>query len=161
MIVRRRGGGVTFQDLGGLGEFVGGIGVIVSLLYLAAQIRQSSRIERLNARLAVSQYMSDALDRFDDPELQRVWTAALDSGEEPTDEDRELLGRFLFRYFSQTGLAFSFAEIDPDIRSRYEPVLMRFLRVSAVQGWWSRQRLFISEPFRSEVDSLLHSIVQK
>jgi hypothetical protein len=152
---------VTFQDLGGLGEFVGGIGVIVSLLYLAAQIRQSSRIERLNARLAVSQYMSDALDRFDDPELQRVWTAALDSGEEPTDEDRELLGRFLFRYFSQTGLAYGFAEIDPDIRSRYEPILMRFLRVAAVQGWWSRQRLFISEPFRSEVDSLLHSIVQK
>jgi len=39
---------VTLEELGGIGEFIGGIGVIVSLLYLARQIRDNSRIERLN-----------------------------------------------------------------------------------------------------------------
>ena len=50
------------------------------------------------------------------------------------------------------------SEIDPEIRVRYEPLLLRFLRVPAVQSWWSRQREFIAEPFRSEVDSLLRTI---
>jgi hypothetical protein len=149
---------VTLQDLGGVGEFIGGIGVIVSLLYLARQIRDNSRIERLNARYAVSQALSRAFDRLDeDPELYRVWVAARDRGEELDEEDRERLGRFLYRYFVQLSLAYGFSEIDPDIRARYEPHLVRFLQAPAVQGWWSRQRDFFAEPFRSEVDLLLRT----
>jgi len=151
---------VTFQELGGIGEFIGGIGVIVSLLYLARQIRDSSRIERLNARHSVSQSLSNALSRLDDdPELHRIWLAVRDRGEELNDEDRERLGRFLYRYFAQLSLAHGYSEIDPEIRARYEPLLVRFLQVPAVQGWWSRQREFIAEPFRSEVDALLRTIL--
>jgi len=150
---------VTLQDLGAVGSFIGGIGVIVSLLYLARQIRDSSRIERLNARYAVSQAMSRALNRLDDdPELYRVWVAARRRGDELTEEDRERLGRFLYRYFGQMSLAYGYSEIDPEIRARNEPLLLRFLQVPAVQGWWSRQRAFFADPFRSEVDSLLTTL---
>lgn len=151
---------MTFQDLGGIGEFIGGIGVIVSLLYLARQIRDSSRLERLNARYAVGQSLMSAFNRLDDdPELHRIWIEARDRGEELNDEDMERLGRFLYRYFAQLNLAYGFSEIDPEIRVRYEPLLVRFLQVPAVQGWWSRQREFISEPFRSEVDRLLRGVL--
>lgn len=149
---------VTFQELGGIGEFIGGIGVVISLLYLARQIRDSSRIERLNARYSVSQALSGVLDKLDDdPELQRIWQAVMAGSEDLRDEERERLGRFLFRYFGQMSLAYGFAEFDPDIRARYEPLLLRFLQVPAVQTWWARQRQFIADPFRSEVDSLLRS----
>ncbi len=151
---------MTLEGLGNLGEFVGAFGVIVSLVYLARQIRDSARIERLNARYFLSQSMSSVLDKLDDdPELQRIWLGVMDRGEEPNDEDRERLGRFLFRYFGQLSLAYGFAEIDPGIRARYEPLLLRFLKVSAVRSWWSRQRELIPEPFRSEVDSLLRTII--
>jgi len=151
---------VTFQELGGLGEFIGGIGVIVSLVYLARQIRDSSRIERLNARYTVSQSLTNAFSRLDDdPELNRIWIAVRDRGEELNEEDRERLGRFLYRYFGQLSLAHGFSEIDPELRGKYEPLLMRFLEAPAVQSWWSRQREFIAEPFRSEVDSLLRKIL--
>ena len=110
---------MTLQDLGAIGELIGGIGVIVSLLYLARQIRDSSRIERLNARYAVSQALLSAFSRIDeDPELHRVWVAARDRGEELDDEDRERLGRFLYQYFVQLSLAYGFSEIDPEIRAR-------------------------------------------
>jgi hypothetical protein len=33
---------LTLQDLGNLGEFVGAVAVVVSLVYLAVQIRQSA-----------------------------------------------------------------------------------------------------------------------
>ena len=151
---------MTLQELGGLGELIGGIGVIVSLVYLARQIRDSSRIERLNARYTVSQSLTNAFIRLDDdPELNRIWTAVRDRGEELNDEDRERFGRFLYRYFGQLSLAHGFSEVDPELRVRYEPLLVRFLEAPAVQGWWSRQREFIAEPFRSEVDSLLRKIL--
>ena len=150
---------MTLQDLGAIGELIGGIGVIVSLLYLARQIRDSSRIERLNARYAVSQALLSAFSRIDeDPELHRVWVAARDRGEELDDEDRERLGRFLYQYFVQLSLAYGFSEIDPEIRARYEPNLVRFLRAAEVRSWWSRQREFFAEPFRSEVDLLLTTL---
>ena len=152
---------MTLQELGGLGEFVGGIGVIVSLLYLARQIRDSSRLERLNARYAVSQALSNVFTRLDDdPELNRIWVAVRDRGEELDEQDQERFGRFLYRYFGQLSLAYAFSEIDPEMRSRYEPLLMRFLQTPAVQGWWSRQRDFVAEPFRSEVDSMLRTILE-
>lgn len=34
--------GWSLQDLGAVGEFVGAIGVVVTLVYLAYQIRQNS-----------------------------------------------------------------------------------------------------------------------
>lgn len=150
---------MTFQDLGGIGEFVGGIGVIVSLLYLATQIRQSSRIERLHARHAVGQGMGNVIEKLDsDPELQRIWLAALDAGHEPTGEERERLGRFLFRMFGEFSNAASYSVLDPGIFDRFEPTLVRFLEVPAVQGWWSRQRQFISQPFRDKVDGHLRAL---
>ena len=150
---------MTLQDLGGIGELIGGIGVIVSLLYLARQIRDSARIERLNARYAVSQALLSTFARIDeDPELHRVWVAARDRGEELDEEDRERLGRFLYQYFVQMSLACGFSEIDPEIRARYEPNLVRFLQAATVRNWWSRQREFFDEPFRSEVDLLLTTL---
>ncbi len=41
---------MTLQDLGNIGEFVGALGVVASLIYLALQIRQNTRQLRNNAR---------------------------------------------------------------------------------------------------------------
>jgi hypothetical protein len=40
---------MTLQNLAYLGEFVGGVAVIITLLYLALQIRQNSKIVRAAA----------------------------------------------------------------------------------------------------------------
>jgi hypothetical protein len=37
---------MTFQDLANLGDAIGGLGVVISLLYLAVQIRQNTRAVR-------------------------------------------------------------------------------------------------------------------
>jgi hypothetical protein len=39
---------MTLQDLGGLGELIGAVAVVLSLAYLAVQVRQNTRA--LNAR---------------------------------------------------------------------------------------------------------------
>jgi hypothetical protein len=41
---------MTLQDLGNIGEFVAAIGVVVSLIYLAIQVRAGSRQTEENTR---------------------------------------------------------------------------------------------------------------
>ncbi len=48
---------MTLQDLGNIGEFVAAIGVIISLVYLARQIRQNTESVRAAA-------VDAATDRF-------------------------------------------------------------------------------------------------
>ena len=50
---------MTIQDLGAIGDLLGGIAVVVTLIYLAAQIRQNTRI---NASL-IRQNFYDATRR--------------------------------------------------------------------------------------------------
>ena len=40
---------MTWQELGGLGEFVGSIAVVVSLLFVVRELRQSTKVNRAAA----------------------------------------------------------------------------------------------------------------
>ena len=58
---------MTLADLGNLGEFVGALGVVAALVYLAFQIRQNTRQLRNNARairLAETRAASDGEIEF-------------------------------------------------------------------------------------------------
>lgn len=58
---------MTIIELGAIGEFVGAIGVIITLIYLAVQIRQNTRAMEESRRLALAQtyqMRSDALQEM-------------------------------------------------------------------------------------------------
>ena len=64
---------MTLQDLGGLGEFVGAIAVVISLIYLAAQIRQNTRaLNSSSYAEAVEQAWLVQLAIAQDGELARI-----------------------------------------------------------------------------------------
>ena len=46
---------MTLMELGAIGEFLGAIGVIITLIYLAVQIRQNTRAMDESRRLALAQ----------------------------------------------------------------------------------------------------------
>jgi hypothetical protein len=47
------------ETLGNIGDFVGGIGVVITLAYLAVQVRQSAKAGQVAAAQAVMQSMSE------------------------------------------------------------------------------------------------------
>ncbi|MBW2312612.1 MAG: hypothetical protein JRH10_00370 [Deltaproteobacteria bacterium] len=92
---------MSLADLANIGELIAGVGVIVSLLYLAGQIRESRRFATWNAHLVISGSISEiTADVAKDPELFRVWRAVLDSPADASDEDRERVGFILHQIFS-------------------------------------------------------------
>jgi hypothetical protein len=83
---------MTLSDLGNLGQFISSIAVIITLIYLAIQIRQSSKIARASLRqsLAENQYAQITL-RATDPVIRTAFRKASASEELTEDEAAALL----------------------------------------------------------------------
>lgn len=83
---------MTLSDLGNLGGFISGIAVTITLIYLAIQIRQSSKIARASLRqsLAENQFAQLTL-RATDPTIRAAFRKAAASEELSQDEAAALL----------------------------------------------------------------------
>ena len=64
---------MTLQDLGNIGEFVAAIAVLLSLLYLAIQIRQNTKSVRTSTYQAVLDSSHQVNKLFTDPHLERIY----------------------------------------------------------------------------------------
>ncbi|MDX1516582.1 MAG: hypothetical protein R3288_07070 [Woeseiaceae bacterium] len=150
---------MTLNDLGNIGELVGGLAVVVSLLYLAVQIRHSGKIARFDAHRSLSHGMASWLGNIaSDPELYRVWTIMTNNPSAATEDDRERFGMLLYQAFTTFSDAERFAQMDPDLETRFRSYLDRLLRYEAVQGWWSRQGPHYAPRFQKFVGARLERI---
>jgi len=93
------------QLLGNFGEFIGSIGVIVSLVYLAVQIRSNTRTTKANASFHATHSWADVTQRLSElpnEHLASLLTAlsANTRGEDMPPEEYERV-RLMFRNFFQ------------------------------------------------------------
>src|SRR6267143_924826 len=79
---------MNLTDLANLGQIIGAIGVMITLVYLAIQIRGNTKVASAQARHSISEFVlrisifrAEHADRF----------AKLESGAELTDGDRSVL----------------------------------------------------------------------
>ena len=79
---------MTIFELGALGEFLGSIAVVFTLIYLALQIRQNTRSGRAQSRQTlINQWSSTNWELSRDPELLRIYAEALTNWPDlPNDE---------------------------------------------------------------------------
>ena len=153
---------MNWDAVGAVGEVVGAIGVIVSLLYLATQIRQSNTLERANAyRDFLEDSSSVFADLYRDPELHRLWRAGVYAKEALSEEDQERLGFVLIRFFNALNAAYHSSWLDSNLEDFINSRIDALLRNSVTQQWWDRQRYMQPEPFRSVVDARLEVIRKK
>ena len=84
---------MTFEQLGGIGEFIGALAVIASLVYLAAEIRRSTKatqLATLQSALGSAQQLYDAPAR--DAELTRIIRLGMVDRSQLTEDEIARLG---------------------------------------------------------------------
>ncbi len=80
---------MTLQDLGSIGEFVAAIATLVTLVYLALQIRHNTRSVRTSAFQEASRDLAESIDHISrDPELCRIYLAGAKDFESLSREER-------------------------------------------------------------------------
>ena len=109
---------MTIQDLGSIGEFLGGLAVLVSLVYLALQIRQNTTSVRAAASASVAESLSRVTETMSlEPELARIWTEGLADHDSLDGDARIRFNMIFLTYMRRIENAFyqqSRGFLDPD-----------------------------------------------
>jgi hypothetical protein len=89
---------MTLTQLGDLGDFLGGIGVVVTLVYLALQIRKNTQaVHSASLDSVASSHLEFQRSMGQDPELTKLWFDGLSGEIDLSETDSQ---RFLFLLLS-------------------------------------------------------------
>jgi hypothetical protein len=136
------------DSLGNIGEFVSGIAVVVSLLYLATQVRQHSRTVRSAALSSISASISEFLDHVArDPNLTALWFDGLSGTAQLSEAERRrfsLLLLSLLRRWENAYYESSAAELESEAWAGVQQGLVFIFSSPGAQDWWAilGERLF-------------------
>jgi hypothetical protein len=152
---------MTFDDLGNLGEFVAAIGVIVSLVYVAIQVRQNTRALRSSAiRELQAEVRQNAFALANDEALARIWRQANeDLGRLTEDERIRFFSLAMCQFSSYENLFFQHqsSTIDEETWQDFCKGMRFALSHPGYRSYWANMRSIYSSRFQSFVErELLH-----
>lgn len=89
---------MSIQDLGAIGELLGAAAVVVTLIYLARQIRENSHQVRISSITSINQLINEGFDPiYNNQAYSEVWFRGLESRELLDDFQRNLFDLFMAR----------------------------------------------------------------
>ncbi len=151
---------MDLAQLANIGEFIGGLAVIASLIFVGVQIRQNTKTAlRANARQAATQNVSalramiDQPDLFSDPDdfgfgardtlspsarlrFDLSWAIWLQAAEQLFADEREGL-------------------LEYEYKEPYMNVLRAVLSLPGGRDYWEDRRVWFSRSFQAEIDALI------
>jgi len=150
---------MNIQDLGALGEFIGSVVVLVTLIYLAIQVRQGNLLAKSQARQRMVEHAQTELyTQINDPSITY---AAVKEGP-LSEEEQAKLSLFLTELMRQREwewFQYKDGVIDRDVYRAYHEVIEIFLGPTRTRKWWeSIGRFAFNESFVQEVDSMLENL---
>ena len=147
---------MTLQDLGSLGEFIGSILVLATLLYLARQVREARRAMLLTSVQAQrAEVMATFRTVMDSPYLP-VINAKLVAGEALDEVEEQRLGAYVALTFAMIHATWAQRELTgaTDILARDDGHFGIVMRLGdRGVGWWNTAgRHIYPEPFIAYID---------
>jgi hypothetical protein len=149
---------MNWEAFGAVAEIIAAAGVIASLIYLAIQIRQSTKVAR--AETTKDLYLasrSAILEIAANDELTKIWTDIRQF------ESEDVARRYAFyqSFFRLYELQFNLARqglLDESIARSYTLVIRMFAGTIYFEDYWNKARGEFNETFASYVDEQLQSI---
>jgi len=162
---------MSIQDWGAIGEVIAAVAVVVSLLYLAAQIRQNTRqseIQSSNLRQTIYTATGESFSAFrsliiGDSETAEIWRKASQSPSLLDESElvradyliQEYFVSFMIAYVNSRELAL---EQRIDHAMWIKDAMDYELRKSGIREWWRGNRnRFNLEDFRESMDAIVAS----
>ena len=143
---------MNIMELGAIGELVGGVAVVGSLIYLALQVRQSNEGARAASIREVAGETNQVLLKLCDPHMSQVVRTALHDFNGLSHNDQTVAAGFL-------SVLFRMAETTFTVRSSPRPAQLERLCASwvasnGVRPWWSASKKTFNPRFVEELESL-------
>ena len=144
------------EVLGDVGDFLGGIGVVITLLYLASQIRQNTRSIRTSAFQAAQRDIADKLDDLSkDPELIRLYFDGNYEFESFSKEDRRRYATFMTGWLRRYETLLYQTRLGNIDREQWEGVLTELrtaFKYPGARAWWAQAHGSFNRDLREFVE---------
>ena len=152
---------LTLQELTNITEIAATIGVIITMIYVVIEVRETTRIYTANAHTDIGTAGAEFLASiYADKELVTVWVGGLNNPAELTEEQRSRFWLVLLAYWTLLANGYYMARVDPTITSRIEGMLDLMIVRAPVRQWWESGAYNSSPDFREYVDSRINYLKQ-
>ncbi len=148
---------MNWEAIAAVAETLGAIGVILTLIYLATQLRQNTRALKLNAeQYAVSENIENSIGIATSELPSLITRACMDLAQLNDDE----IARFGFwangtlRAWQHQHLLYSEDNLSAESWESSEKLMKSFLATDGFQQYWQLRRSTFTTTFQSFVDAL-------
>lgn len=150
---------MNLSDLANIGQVIGAIAVVISLIYVALQIRQNTNAVRAATAQSVHEHFANWYNSFAcDESLPHIALRGLkDYGSlSETDKARFVATFMAFLSYSQNAfLKWRQGLLDPSLWLGWEQVIMNLVCSPGGKGLWKERSYLFGEEFRRYVEEEL------
>ncbi len=143
---------MDIMELGAIGELVGGVAVIASLLYVGLQLRQSNKVAKSESIREIARETSQLYLKTCDPELSFVLRRAIHDFDALSGNDQSIAAGFFGAWVlsAQT----TFAVRSSPRASQVEHLCASLVGAAGLGSWWNASRKSYSPEFVQEMERL-------
>ena len=142
---------MLLSDLGNLGEMISGVAVVISLVYLAIQVRKNTETERTSTYQAVvSDFGSLNRTMSSTPDLSILYVKAMENfGDLDASEKARVSQLFFatFHYFENMYYQHRKGYLEEDVWLGWKRLMLTYYSRPGFRSWWSIRRDVYSRSF--------------
>lgn len=150
---------MTLETLSQLGEFVGGFGVIFSLVYLAFQVRSNTRSQRADMTARILDRMAAQQHTYAfDPEASKFFTRAITNPTELTLDERNQFAWLMTEFLSAMEFLmqqYEAGNVDEQTWLRWSSTIDWWLTFPGIQAFWKCRPTPYTDAFTAFVEDRL------
>jgi len=160
MIVGRRKQLLELNVLGNLGDFISGIAVVVTLIYLAIQIRRNTAQQKREELLSIQNGQNNVIAQLLDPRIRGAFVRG-SAGQNPTIEDLGTAQNFVLQYVNQFEIVHNLYKTGAMAEEQYQRwagFAVSMVAPAHTRQWWDHEdgRLAFHPDVREAIERRLH-----
>ena len=148
---------MNLEAINALAQLIAAIGVIVSLFYLAAQIRQNTRSMRAMVVESLAKSIADVIRPMaEDRDLMRAFHLVVEDWHGATDDDRtRALPLFFstFKLFENACFQQRQGTLEREQWEDWDAYIRMYYHRPGVKDWWRLRRAAFAAGFRDYIES--------
>ena len=148
---------MDWDAIGAIGEIVGAVAVVASLVYLATQIRTQIRESRLAASRELTANLIETYSALQTPQMADIWARGSKNYDALTESEKIQILAFFQRYFRALENAFHQASdglLNQQVWDGIARHIGGVMSTEAAQRIWSVRKDNYSENFQEFIESI-------
>ena len=149
---------MNWDAISAISQLVGSLAVVLSVLYLAVQVHQSTRVAKLAMQDAAATALRDVTKPLmENAELERIWRVGLEDISALSIEERARFFHAAYQFlkaFETIHFHYVYGMMDRDLWEGWHGLLRHYVVAPGMAHYWKLRPEVFSERFRNFVNSL-------